>query len=44
MKIKLISALIAGIIIAGCGNDNDTGGDQYKGKPSVVLAFDGAIN
>ncbi|MCD9547952.1 hypothetical protein GLP21_04665 [Photobacterium carnosum] len=46
MKIKLISALIAGIILAGCGSDSDSDDniDKDKGKPSVVLAFDGAIN
>ena len=46
MKIKLLTTIIAGVLLAGCGsdNDNDAGGDKDKGKPSVVLAFDGAIN
>ncbi|WP_283392798.1 hypothetical protein [Photobacterium phosphoreum] len=44
MKIKLISTIIAGILVAGCGSDSDDNIDKDKGKPSVVLAFDGAIN
>lgn len=41
MKIKLISALIAGIILAGCGSDDDTPPTQ---KATVVYAYDGPVN
>ncbi|WP_163922361.1 hypothetical protein [Photobacterium sp. Alg240-V54] len=47
MKIKLLTAIIAGVLITGCGGGNDNsvdgGGDKDK-KTTPVLAFDGAIN
>lgn len=47
MKIKLLTTIIAGVLLAGCGGGNDNnvdgGGDKDK-KTTPVLAFDGAIN
>lgn len=43
MKIKLLSTIVAGIIIAGCGSDNNnTVTPEVKAKD--VQAYDGAIN
>ncbi|MCD9494943.1 hypothetical protein [Photobacterium carnosum] len=41
MKIKLISTIIAGILLAGCGSDDDTPPTQ---KATVVYAYDGPVN
>ncbi|WP_318459027.1 hypothetical protein [Photobacterium leiognathi] len=43
MKIKLLSTIIAGVILAGCGSDNNnTVTPEVKAKD--VQAYDGAIN
>ncbi|WP_305842145.1 hypothetical protein [Photobacterium leiognathi] len=44
MKIKLLSTIIAGVIIAGCGSDNNNDVSVPKTKTTSVQAYDGAVN
>ncbi|WP_318406957.1 hypothetical protein [Photobacterium leiognathi] len=44
MKIKLLSTIIAGVILAGCGSDNNNDVTVPKTKNTQVQAYDGAIN
>ncbi|KJG39036.1 hypothetical protein UA32_07230 [Photobacterium angustum] len=43
MKIKLLSTIIASLVIAGCGSDNDNSVTTPKTKTYTLQAFDGAI-
>ncbi|WP_305818577.1 hypothetical protein [Photobacterium leiognathi] len=43
MKIKLLSTVIAGVILAGCGSDNNNSVTTPEVKTYTLQAFDGAI-
>lgn len=43
MKIKLLSAMIAGMVLTGCGSDNSNSVTLPKDKTATIQAFDGAI-
>ena len=44
MKIKLLTTIIAGVLLVGCGGNDNSVDDDKDNKNTKVLAFDGAIN